>query len=86
MICNDIGVPVKILTKMAGWVADYVHFINHSNSDNEDREWRKLIAFGFTLTGHDELEPGASTNTNAMKLLHEGWVQDVRSIEPIIDF
>ena len=89
MICNDLGVPVKVLTKRAEWVEDYVHFINHSNSENEDREWRELIAFGFTLTGHDELEPGANTNAErieAMKLLHEAGFKTFASIEPIIDF
>lgn len=89
MDCNDLGVPVKVLTKRAEWVEDYVHFINHSNSENEDREWRELIAFGFTLTGHDELEPGASTNYEriaAMKLLHEAGFKTFASIEPIIYF
>ena len=86
--CNDNNIPVKILTKRADWVDGYVDFINNSNSDNEALEWRKLIAFGFTLTGHDELEPGASTNQErieAMKKLHDAGFKTFASIEPIVD-
>lgn len=81
------GVTVKILTKCAEWVSGYVDFINNSNSDNEDREWRKNYAIGFTLTGHDELEPNASTNQErieAMKTLHDAGFRTFASIEPII--
>lgn len=84
-ICQRENVPVKILTKMGGTLLDeLVSF--------EAREcyWKKdLIAFGFTLTGHDELEPGASTNKEriyAMKRLHALGFRTFASIEPIIDF
>jgi DNA repair photolyase len=86
---HQYQIPVKILTKWTGWVDDYLGFMNNSNSDNEEMEWRKNIAFGFTLTGHDELEPGASTNTErieAMKKLHNSGFRTWASIEPIIDF
>lgn len=82
-------VPVKILTKMAGWVTDFLYFCEHSNSDNAKKEWRKMYAFGFTLTGHDELEPCASTNAEriqAMKQLHDAGFKTFASIEPVIDF
>lgn len=49
---------------------------------------RANIAFGFTLTGHDELEPGADTNLariKAMKALHEAGFKTWASIEPVID-
>jgi len=42
---------------------------------------------GFTLTGHDELEPGASKNLEriaAIKTLHEKGVKTWVSLEPII--
>lgn len=88
MFCNENNIPVKILTKLAGWVEDYIYWLDSSNSDNADREWRKLIAIGFTLTGHDELEPNASTNVeriNAMAKLHNAGFKTFASIEPIVD-
>jgi len=86
---NANEVPIKVLTKCVGWVDEFIDFMNNSNSDNEAREWRKLIAFGFTLTGHDELEQGASTNQDridAMKKLRDAGFKTFASIEPIIDF
>lgn len=79
--CISKRVPVKILTKTTNidWFLNNI-FI-HANND--------LIAFGFTLTGHDELEPGASTNAErieAMRLLHHAGFKTFASIEPIIDF
>ena len=70
-------IPVKILTKMANW-DEWIPVRN-----------REMYAFGFTLTGHDELELGASTNQErieAMKRLHNAGFKTFASIEPIIDF
>lgn len=86
MFCTENKVPVKILTKRADWAENYVAYLNESNIDNATR---KLIAFGFTLTGHDELEPGANTNAErieSMKLLHDSGCITFASIEPVIDF
>lgn len=47
------------------------------------------IAFGFTLTGHDELEPNASPNAErieAMSRLSAAGFKTWASIEPVIDF
>lgn len=82
-------IPVKILTKCADWVDDFIQWLDNSNSDNAAKEWRKNYAFGFTLTGHDELEPCASTNQErieAIKKLHDAGFRTFASIEPIIDF
>ena len=82
-------VPVVVLTKLAGWVDDFLWWMNHSNSDNASLEWRKEVCFGFTLTGHDELEPGASNNAErieAMRKLKDNGFRTFASIEPIIDF
>jgi len=52
-------------------------------------DWKQWIAFGFTLTGHDELESNASTNEErieAMKRLHDAGFKTWASIEPVIDF
>lgn len=85
-ICLFYDIPVKILTKSAkftqfNWFFGYLpHLSGHMKS---------LIAFGFTLTGHDELEQGASTNQErieAMKKLHDAGFKTFASIEPIVDF
>ena len=82
-LCDEVLVPVKILTKRADWVDDFLnhrYFLPHRVTH---------IAFGFTLTGHDELEPNASTNAErieAMRKLHDAGFKTWASIEPIIDF
>lgn len=51
-------------------------------------KYKSLIAFGFTLTNCDELEPFASPNIErikAMKELHDNGFKTFASIEPIID-
>lgn len=90
--CIRREIPVKILSK-------YVKYIELNFFEIDGRspkgiydfplEIKKLIAFGFTLTGHDELEPDASTNQErieAMKKLHDAGFKTFASIEPIIDF
>jgi len=82
--CYYENIPIKILTKNA----DFINDENISVFDLTD-EAKKFIAFGFTLTGHDELEHNASTNAErieAMKKLHEAGFRTFASIEPIIDF
>ena len=47
------------------------------------------MAFGWTLTGHDELEPNASVNAEriaAMKKMSDAGYKTWASIEPVIDF
>lgn len=82
--CNGIGIPVKILTKQA----DFFEFLEVYEKAAVD--WDKdLIAFGFTLTGHDELEQKASKNIERIRAMQEckrlGY-KTFASIEPIIDF
>lgn len=79
-LCLINKIPVKTLTKQADWIS---HFI-----DDYYKGVEKEISFGFTLTGHDELEPGAATNherIDAMKKLHDAGFYVWASIEPIID-
>jgi DNA repair photolyase len=86
MQCVINDVPVKILTKCTEWVDSFL-------MDWYYNEFRPnfnpgMFAFGFTLTGHDELEPNASTNAErieAMKKLHDAGFKTFASIEPIID-
>jgi DNA repair photolyase len=80
--CLRNNIPVKILTKCADW-CDYI--ISQPFLEKE----KNLIAFGFTLTGHDELEPNASINAErieAMRKLHGAGFKTWASIEPVIDF
>lgn len=75
---GDKGVPVQILTKRADFVDD-VKFWWFDTS---------LTAFGFTLTGVDCQEPGASLNSErieAMRELHDFGYKTFASIEPVID-
>lgn len=74
------GVPCKVLTKRADFIDKFPPQWKHEDA-------KKLIAWGFTLTGHDELEPGASTNAErieAMKRLHAMGFKTFASIEPVI--
>lgn len=77
------GVPCKILTKRADFMEKH-RFPPQWERD----EYKNLIAWGFTLTGHDEMERGASTNAErieTMKKLHEMGFKTFASIEPIVD-
>lgn len=78
-IRNDIN--CKILTKRADFIDSLPQWWFY-------KEYRGNIAFGFTLTGHDELEPGASTNTERIERmtdLHRRGFKTFASIEPIIN-
>lgn len=88
--CVCHGIPVKALTKQTWWVDDFVQeIINNETAWNLDyHKVQEFIAFGFTLTGHDELEPGCATNEDrisAMKVLSAEGFRTWASIEPIID-
>jgi DNA repair photolyase len=86
-------VPVKVLTKRAdglnSWLEEvWEGYVDYCKSEDKKIEIPK-IAFGFTLTGHDELEPNASANAERIKTMrkfHEAGFKTWASIEPIIDF
>lgn len=74
------GVPCQILTKRADW-------LSHPSVQNY-LSCKDMISVGFSLTGCDDMEPGASTNEQriwAMQVLHDAGVPTWASIEPIID-
>lgn len=77
----SFDIPCKILTKRAD-------FIDYLPGEWIFNEWyTSKMAFGFTLTGHDELEPGANTNAErieTMRNLHEMGFKTFASIEPVI--
>ena len=77
-----LGIPVKVLTK----AADSHKWKTMMSTLPEER--RCLIAFGFTLTGCDDMEPGAPTNEEritAMQKMHEAGFRTFASIEPVIE-
>ena len=74
------GVPVQVLTKRADWLDHPAVQDALSNPD--------LLKVGFTLTGCDDIEPGASPNLDrikAMQMLHDAGVFTWASCEPIIE-
>lgn len=74
------GVPVQVLTKRADW-------LNHP-AVQKALGYLDLLTVGFSLTGCDDLEPGASPNDQriwAMQVLHNAGVKTWASIEPIVD-
>jgi DNA repair photolyase len=80
-LCNSLDIPVNILTKETGYIYKLSYWTSNINTE--------LIAIGFTLTGHDELEPNVSTNAQrirAMELCKQTGYHTFASIEPIIDF
>jgi DNA repair photolyase len=83
-ICAFNKVHVKILTKRVEYIGDFTK-MKHEDIISA----KNYVAIGFSLTGHDELEPNASTNAErieAMCKLHAAGFKTFASIEPIIDF
>lgn len=81
-IAGGMGISSMFLTKRA----DFVDYIEGSSLMMGDKG---KFCFGFTLTGHDEMEPFASRNTErikAMQKLHDMGFMTFASIEPVIDF
>ena len=84
--CVGSNIPVTILTKNADFIRQnewniLLQFICIFSKSN-------FIQFGFTLTGCDELEPGASSNDqriDTMRFLWNTGFSTWASIEPIID-
>jgi DNA repair photolyase len=89
LYCLIQSVPVKTLTKQTWWLEEFLREFETWNEENLHRQSDKyLLAFGFTLTGHDELEPGAATNEDrirAIKVLYDEGFKTWASIEPVID-
>ena len=96
LLCFDCDVPVTILTKNVGWLNATHGSLQESDlfGDKDERDIlnpavnRGLLAVGFTLTGHDEMERGAHTNESrikAMAYLKGYGVRTFASVEPVID-
>ena len=84
--CIRKDIPVIILTKKADFIRhiDWKILLDYMNLFHK----KEFIYFGFTLTGCDELEPGASTNEQRIETMRFIWdtgFSTWASIEPIID-
>lgn len=82
IVAASNGINVKILTKAADadWWLHYIKGIT--------KQARSRMAFGFTLTGCDDMEPGAQSNReriDAMRKMYQAGHPTFASIEPVID-
>lgn len=88
-LCVIHDVPVVFLTKCTDWeIDDFIREPEINGTIWNVEAKKHLFVFGFTLTGHDELEPNASPNAErvaAMRKLHNAGFRTFASIEPIID-
>lgn len=77
-------VPVMVLTKSSNfWNCEEYYWLRSLT------EQRSLAAFGWTLTGQDDLEPNAITNDQriaGMDIISSEGFNVWASIEPVIDF
>ncbi len=79
-VCLLMHIPIKLLTKNDP--------LKYMSFDLCSDRYNPFVAFGFTLTGHDEREPGAVSNAKrieAMRKLHDVGFKTFASIEPIIE-
>ena len=77
-------IPVKILTKSTAFFKEREAYLKVLSVKQ-----KKLIHFGFSLTGCDEWEPNAPSNDEriqTLKTLKEWGYHTFASIEPVIDF
>ncbi len=72
--CNGMDIPVKALTKQTWWIHAY--------------ELPDNVSIGYTLTGMDDMEPGAAYSADRIRVLQyfrESGYKTWASIEPVID-
>lgn len=77
-----LHVPIDFLTKMTDWVDSEI-----GKDLLSIPEAKKYLSIGFTLTGRDDLEPGAAPNEGrvaALRRLHDEGFTLFSSIEPVI--
>lgn len=89
-ICHENNVPFKVLTKCTDWVdGEFIREFENSGTVWGLVPKMDLFAFGFSLTGHDEIEIGAGTNEDRVKSLIKlknlGFKTFI-SFEPVIDY
>lgn len=80
-------IPVWVLTKCSTFIYDECDFMAWMGAISPT--YRDRIHFGFTLTGHDDMEPKANTNADrimAMRRMSLMGFSTFASIEPVIDW
>lgn len=88
-LCLTNNIPIKILTKQTWWIDEFIREDHINGTIWNCTGIKDKMYIGFTLTGHDELEPGAARNMDralALHKLHNHGFKTWASIEPIIDF
>lgn len=83
MVATGMSIPCSILTKCTAWASS-------PSVIDALRMVRDKVAIGFTLTGMDQMERGATVAPNAerislMRELHKNGFLTFASIEPVID-
>lgn len=86
---GELRIPITMLTKSADFINSW-RFTTMADGSLDRHGWiKQRLSFGWTLTGHDELEPNASPNAkriNTMRLVSAYGFKTWASIEPVIDF
>jgi DNA repair photolyase len=89
----QIAIPVTLLTKVGNTLSAGKHSYSLATYIRQwmYKEDENLVALGVTLTGHDELEPNASSNEERIRVLRclsesKSDIHLWASIEPVIDF
>lgn len=79
-----LGIPAKILSKHTNLPQEFWNAVS-----GLEKYHKEYVTFGFTLTGRDDMEEGASANIDrlyAMRRLHDMGFKTFASIEPVVDF
>ena len=100
--CAKRDIPVTMLTKQTNLVLGIIKNLredilyadeNGVRVSDYDYHYLRNVALGWTLTGHDELEPNAPTNAQRIeemasiqKYVCSDYIKTWASIEPVIDF
>ncbi len=77
--CLKNNVAVKVLTKCTAWADE--------KTIEDLIPYQDILIIGFTLTGHDEMEPGAASNEDRLKLMEKLYKMGFHiwaSIEPVV--
>lgn len=89
-ICHDLDIPFKVLTKCTKWVDDkFIQEFKNYGTVWGQQPKMNLFAFGFSLTGQDQVEIGTDSNEERIQALikiKKLGFKTFASFEPVIDF
>ena len=81
-LATDRGIPCSILTKRAEWIID------KTDGWRIVKKKKKLLSIGFSFSGWEQAEPGASPESERIKALRKlsrAGIRTFASFEPILD-